>query len=382
MDSTKRVLYLIDDANFRGGAHVATFSLIRKLNERGVHIEVLTLSKPTKSTIDELGGIKVNVVRIPYGGVAHFVRGMLRRLGIYWYPNWTLGLGGKWYKYASSFDTVCCLGEPSILRWFTASLPSKVRKVVMIHTDYSSWARRSKESRRDSRFDAYWYSRMDCVAEVGCANAKKMKQVLPQIADKITPFHNLLKEIAGHAVYPDMPTERLRIVSLGRLVAGAPKCIDKMIRVAARLKDHGCHFEWVVYGEGEHRSQLESLVKQLKVDDLFKMPGYTPNPHDELAKADLSVMLSDYEGLSNGIYEAMMLGVPVFSTKVGGAEEQIEDGVNGWLVENDEEKIFEKLKAVLSNRETINAAREALKDYHYDNDKALKEHLAILGIEE
>lgn len=374
-----KILIAIEDVNFNGGAHVSTYALLAKLLELGVKVEILTLAKPNKTTEAKLKGVSVNVVQVPCGTIGHCLRGSLRRFGIRWYPNWTLGLAGKWYDYAASFDTVCCLGEPSIFRWFTASLPNKVRKVVMIHTDYSYWSKLDKGTRTESRFDGLWYQKMDAVAVVGRPNAERMKKCLPCIADKIVPFHNILKTIERPNV-ERVESEKIKIVTLSRLNWGPPKKTDAIIRVAARLKAEDVKFDWTVYGDGD-REKLDVLVKELDVGDVFHMPGYSPDAQKELARADLSIMLSDYEGLSNGIYEAMMLGVPVFSTKVGGAEEQIEDGVNGWLVENDEDTIFEKLSAVLSNRDTIRSAREALKGYHYDNDKALREHLAILGIE-
>lgn len=266
-----------------------------------------------------------------------------------------------------------------MMRWFAATLPKQVHKVVMIHTDYAHWCRLDNDSKRASRFDRWWYAKCDRIAVVGVPNAERMKKCLPCIADKIVPFHNILKTIERPNV-ERVESEKIKIVTLSRLNWGPQKKTDAIIRVAARLKAEDVKFDWTVYGDGD-REKLDVLVKELDVGDVFHMPGYSPDAQKELARADLSIMLSDYEGLSNGIYEAMMLGVPVFSTKVGGAEEQIEDGVNGWLVENDEDTIFEKLSAVLSNRDTIRSAREALKAYHYDNDKALRENLAILGIE-
>lgn len=376
----RRVLYVVDDVNFSGGAHIATYAFIRQLVERGVCVEVLTLAKPSESVAGKLVGVKVNVIEIPYGGFAHFVRGSLRRLGIYWYPNWVLGLAGHWYHHAATFDTVCCIGEPSVFRWFVASLPKWVHKVVMIHTDYAYWRRLNKDSRRASRFDRYWYAKFDKVAVVGRPNAERVKKCLPGIADKIVPFHNILRTIKRPNV-TRTESECLKIVTLSRLNWGPPKKTEAYVRVAARLKAAGIKFEWTIYGDGD-RVQLDALVNELSVGDVFHMPGYSPYAQEELAKADLSVMLSDFEGLSNGIYESLMLGVPVFSTNVGGAEEQITDGINGWLVENVEELIFERLYRVLTDRSSIEAARSALKDYHYDNDTALTENLKILGVEE
>jgi len=51
-----------------------------------------------------------------------------------------------------------------------------------------------------------------------------------------------------------------------------------------------------------------------------------------LAAADLFLSLSDVEGMSNSVMEAMSLGLPVLTTRAGGNAELIRDGLDGWLV--------------------------------------------------
>lgn len=51
------------------------------------------------------------------------------------------------------------------------------------------------------------------------------------------------------------------------------------------------------------------------------------------------------EAFGLNIAESLAMGKPVLATRCGGAEMQIEDGVNGWLVEpNNMEALAEKCK--------------------------------------
>ena len=116
------------------------------------------------------------------------------------------------------------------------------------------------------------------------------------------------------------------------------------------------------------------------IDDCFHLEGYTSDPMSKLAEADLSALLSDYEGLPNTIYESFLCGTPVFATNVGSVAEQIQDGVNGWLVENDTEAILNKLRQVLTNPSLLAQASLNLKNYKYDNETAYNEQGKILGL--
>jgi glycosyltransferase involved in cell wall biosynthesis len=51
-----------------------------------------------------------------------------------------------------------------------------------------------------------------------------------------------------------------------------------------------------------------------------------------MAAFDLFVLASHYEGLPLALMEALVLGVPVVATRVGGIPEGVTDGVEGLLV--------------------------------------------------
>lgn len=376
-----KIAYLIDDINYKGGAHVAAISLLQELIKLGHKVTLVSLVEPTDRVKCLLPNVKHLVIYRNKFHIGRVVESLFSRFKIVRRFAFMYDLSGKLRRFLNIHDVVCVGSELSVLRCLASKL--KAPTVQYVHTDlaycYSSGLRESSKEKDDLRY----IKNYNVTAVVGKPCAERLKDHFHSYADKIVSFHNILNVIAKENVDRSDKGEKVKIVTLSRLNWGPQKKTDAIIRVAARLKAAGVKIDWTIYGGGpsDHRERLLKLAEELCVLDVVKMPGYTPNPHGELAKADLSVMLSDFEGLSNGIYEAMMLGVPVFSTKVGGAEEQIEDGVNGWLVENDEDTIFEKLSAVLSNRDTIRSAREALKAYHYDNDKALREHLAILGIE-
>ncbi len=68
---------------------------------------------------------------------------------------------------------------------------------------------------------------------------------------------------------------------------------------------------------------------------------------------DVYICASSSEGFSLSVLEASACGRPIISTRVGGSDELIENGVNGFLVDRDANAIQEKLKFFLTNRNAV-----------------------------
>jgi glycosyltransferase involved in cell wall biosynthesis len=76
------------------------------------------------------------------------------------------------------------------------------------------------------------------------------------------------------------------------------------------------------------------------------------------AAADGLVLPTAYETFSLVCMEAMASGVPVFATRVGGIEDYLKDGVNGYGVERDGEIIAAKIRCAFDNEGRLSALRE------------------------
>jgi glycosyltransferase involved in cell wall biosynthesis len=127
---------------------------------------------------------------------------------------------------------------------------------------------------------------------------------------------------AGHAT----PVAPPLIVAVGRLVE--LKGYHILIRALARIPD--AHL-WVV-GEGEERSRLEALARELGVASRVRLLGWRSDPAPYLAAADIVCLPSLHETLGNAVLEGWTAGKPVVASRAPGPSWIIRDGANGLLV--------------------------------------------------
>jgi glycosyltransferase involved in cell wall biosynthesis len=93
----------------------------------------------------------------------------------------------------------------------------------------------------------------------------------------------------------------------------------------------------VILGEGELYGDLKQLAYTLGIAENVIFAGWQRNPFRLLAKADVFVLSSHYEGFPNALLEAMALGLPVISTDCPtGPAELLDRGRYGVLVPPDD----------------------------------------------
>lgn len=121
------------------------------------------------------------------------------------------------------------------------------------------------------------------------------------------------------------------IVAIGRL--SREKGFDVLLHAFASCVSKGAPCHLTIVGDGPDRPALEALVRELDLSDRVSLPGRTPDPMAYLARADLFVLPSRYEGFPNALLEAMAAGLAVVATDCpSGPAEIIRDGHDGLLV--------------------------------------------------
>ena len=120
------------------------------------------------------------------------------------------------------------------------------------------------------------------------------------------------------------------VICLARLEPekGLNTLIDAVEMVAHKLPAAVC----LIAGRGSLESSLQAHIAAMASPTCVRLLGFVEDSPSLLAAADLFVLPSVAEPFGLSLVEAMALGIPVVSTRVGGPLEIVQEGRSGHLV--------------------------------------------------
>jgi len=148
------------------------------------------------------------------------------------------------------------------------------------------------------------------------------------------------------------------VVTVGRLVPA--KGLDVLLQAWNQLAAAAPGAHLVIVGDGPLRAQLEAATRKLGLTDAVTFLGARPDVPELLRRSDVYVSSSRTEGMSNALLEALACGLPLIATRVGGAEDIVDDRVNGVLVpDGDAATLASALTELTTDRTKRRAMGEA-----------------------
>lgn len=385
------ILFVIDDINYKGGAHSATLLQIKELVKLGKKVTIFSNTMPDCQKRIELEGVSF----LSWRNVTLFfllgkrLMACLRnkfinksdkkqRIGIWFKVK--LRKDGKAHENIlnlklselfSKYKIVCVMSEASAFRKNVAESTAN-QKIQWIHTDYDEWRNFNDWTRNITKDDEVIYKKFDTIVLLSEIIRSKFIKSFPKLESKAIvlknylPVNEIIKKGSINQCCP-----KVHFLTIGRL--SEEKGFKRLLKILKQIYDEGYQFYWEIVGDGPLKDVLIELVNQYGLEDMVKVLGHKENPYRYLVKTQVFALLSLYEGMPNTIYEALILGKPVLATNVGGTSDQLERGKYGWLVENDEKAIYEGIKHILDNQNEIEFYAQNLKQYSYDCEEITKE---------
>lgn len=199
------------------------------------------------------------------------------------------------------------------------TLPGQ-RTLVVEHSTMGAWSRTSKLLKQlTSR-------RASAHISVGQKSSRIVEQTGGLRPGSVGTLYHGLPDVR-HDIPPD--DERFRVVNIAR--HDPVKGIDLLLEAMALLPEDVILTQ---YGSGPQTAELAAQLGRLGVEDRVHLEGalWTDRAADRICDHDVFVLPSRTEGVPVSVMEAMLAGVPVIATDVGGVTELVTDDVTGLVV--------------------------------------------------
>ncbi len=183
---------------------------------------------------------------------------------------------------------------------------------------------------------------------------KSIEKVFPNYSDKLLLINNGfdIENILHKADEEKLKKENKKILLfINRLDENKNPLYA--LDVAKKLVDKGYDFRLQYLGKGELKESLINKINELKLNDYVEILGYKSNPYPYIKRSTIVLGCSKSEGFPTIFIEAIALGKPFVSTKVGGVEE-ISDNEKCGLVADNLEDYTNKVISLLDNEKKYN----------------------------
>ena len=180
----------------------------------------------------------------------------------------------------------------------------------------------------------------------------------------------------------------IKLITVGRL---APwKNVDSIIEAVHLLKNQDLKINLIIVGSGPEDLNLKKQVNNLNLTNevIFTGQKKYSDLKEYYKSADIYIQASGYEGLPHVLLEAINFDLAIISTPIGGTNEILQDGKNGFILDlekgikpnskNEKNIILEAVNnKKLTEEKRVNAKK--LLNSKFDESKNLYEYLEILN---
>jgi glycosyltransferase involved in cell wall biosynthesis len=149
--------------------------------------------------------------------------------------------------------------------------------------------------------------------------------------------------------------------------------VECTLRAFQRVQDLYPDASLLLLGDGPLREELETFVKDREMTHVTFV-GQVGNDeiYRYLARCDIMVSSSRIDNMPVSVLEGFNAGLLVIASNVGGVPYMIQDGVNGFLFESDDDRgLAQKMVFALEHpaevRQMVNEARQALGQYSWEH---------------
>ncbi|MEL6927023.1 MAG: glycosyltransferase [Cyanobacteria bacterium J06600_6] len=229
------------------------------------------------------------------------------------------------------------MGHVNVVASMATKLSGVKTKLLLVeHNTISANQIKLKRSKLVFQLMKWLYPTADGVGGVSVGVSRDLEQCLGLKPESVRVLHNpvvnedLIAQSQADLDHPWFAADTPPVfLAVGRL--SPQKDFPNLLKAFALVREHKSA-RLMILGEGEDRSALESMIKDLGITNDVLLPGFVSNPYAYMRHASCFVLSSRQEGLPTVLIEAMACGCPVVSTDCpSGPDEILAGGTYGIL---------------------------------------------------
>ena len=268
----------------------------------------------------------------------------------------------KSYDVAIAYEFDWCL-------YYVMNRVKAKKKILWHHLDYRASGLIYREDKRAfDKADALVFVSKDCRAAFVSDHPEHRAKswFIPNLlSSEYVRSRGEMEKVTLPFTYPEQCVKFLTVARINFKHKG----LDRMVRVFARLKEEGLESraKWVIIGKGRDAERLKDMITQYGLEDTIFPLGVRENPIPYMKLCDVLLLPSRYEGKPMTVTEGFIMGLVPLVTRYTSAGEQIQNGVDGIIVENEEEALYQGMKTVIESPGLLDSLRTYIRDHDYGN---------------
>ena len=346
------ILFILENANLRGGTEILTFNLLHALSEEGRDARVLSLEsykgsdenvlslsleeyskwKSEASSIINKLSFSIKSDRILRSILTEKIKALNPRIVV-----------NQTYDIITVLPTEMPVAQ--VFNWsvkgYEASLRAFIRKkgtMGRIISGFCEWGKCIRRHRMLSQVPKLIVLTEAAREELKSLNNKVVDEQMAVIPDPLTMSED-------SQVHSSLTNDNICFV--GRL--SHEKGVMRLLHIWERVSRAMPALKLSIYGEGDARKEMESYIKEHKLQNVI-FCGFCNNLEEIYLHSDLLLMTSDTEGFGMVLIEAMYYGVPCVSFDCPISPKEIIADAGIVVPCYDEEAYAEEVEKVLSSK--------------------------------
>ena len=246
------------------------------------------------------------------------------------------------------------------------------KKIAWIHINYT-------DAKLDPRYDRDTMCNFDKIVLVSKDCKKAFDDNFPELKERTCIIENILssnfvQSRGNETIDLKVDKNKINLVTSCR-ISFASKGLDRAVNALAKLKNEGIlqNLSWYVIGDGSDMIKFKNMIYENSLEDIIFPIGSKTNPYPYLKNMSVFFLPSVWEGKPMAVTEGFMMGLPALVTEYSSAREQVRHNVDGYIMENSEDGIYEGLKYILTHKDEVSNWGKNVSETEYSNIEAIRQ---------